>query len=66
MLKKPPFNIKTEKDRDDLVKYFTSLSDGNVQPEYGGTVNEEGNNNVNVHNGEGEGAVETAGNILYM
>ena len=63
MLKKPPFNIQNGKDRDDLVKYFISLSDGN---EYGGTLNE-GGNNPNANNGEGEGAAETAGgNMVYM
>ena len=60
------------KDRDDLVKYFISLSNAgnfnqNIEYEYGGTVNEGGNNNLNVNNGEGEGAAETAGgNVAYM
>ena len=69
MLKKPPFNIQDGKDRDDLVKYFASLGNvgANVEFEYGGTINEGGNDNVNANHGEGEGVAETAGgNMVYI
>ena len=71
MLKKPPFNIQNGKDRDDLISYFNSLSNGgNVDNigVFGGTVgaNEGGGGIVNNYQAEGAGGTGGGGGDVFV